>query len=428
MSQGAEDHPSRLGFLDVLRGIAALLVALFHIGNAAPVGNSTFHWISHSLLNFGSFGVMLFFIVSGFIIPASLERRGSLVEFWIGRFFRLVPLFWLLSLAVVVLWKLRLIELPWWIFKYPLVVLFGNATLMTNFVGAPHLLGPAWTLPYEICFYAFTSVIFVTRFRRASAGFALLLAVFALFAADTFLVDSALTPQAASDPHHVGNPVRVLLIAAATAAALALAARGRQMALYAAGVWFVAMALFLNRSWPIHQATIFLMLMFTGTVIYRMSSGQMSKRLGWVTLAIVPIAATISFRLYFEPWGGAYGQVGGAWWTESVAAVVALLVFLGAHALRNKITWPAVLQWLGRISYSVYLVHWVVLQAVPPMPGPAILSLIVWLGLTLGLSQLTYRFVEQPAINAGRAVALWARRKRQNPTDPDPAPQESPAL
>jgi peptidoglycan/LPS O-acetylase OafA/YrhL len=169
---------------------------------------------------------------------------------------------------------------------------------------------------------------------------------------------------------------------------------------------------------------IFLALMFTGTVIYRMYAGQLPPWLGWLTIAVVPIAATISFRLYFKTWGGAYGQIGGAWWTESVAVAAAVAVFLGAHWLRDKVTWPAVLQWLGRISYSVYLTHWLVLHTVKAMPGPPILSLIVWLGLTLVVSQLTYMFVEQPAIHLGRKVALWARARRTHATATIPAQRE----
>lgn len=40
----------------------------------------------------GIFGVVAFFLVSGYIVPASLERRGDVQAFWIGRLFRLYPL------------------------------------------------------------------------------------------------------------------------------------------------------------------------------------------------------------------------------------------------------------------------------------------------------------------------------------------------
>ncbi|GIH03235.1 hypothetical protein Rhe02_13020 [Rhizocola hellebori] len=412
----ASPHPSmvnRLGFLDVLRGIAALLVALYHLGNMA-LGSPQFWWVSHSLLNFGSFGVMLFFIVSGFIIPASLERRGSLVEFWIGRFFRLVPLFWLLSGTVAVLWSLGLFSLPDWIFKYPWVVLIGNATLLTNFIGAPHLLSPAWTLPFEICFYALTSVLFVTKFRKASAGIALFLGAFALFAADTFLTDSALTPQAASDPNHVGNPVRVLVIAGMVAGIAAIFAVNRKMALYAGLVGFVAVMLFLNRSWPLYQAVIFLSLMFTGTVIFRASSGQIPVWVAWLTVPVVAICDTIAFYRYYVAWGeGAGTWLGGTWWTESVAVWTAIALFMIAYALRDRVRWPETLQWLGRISYSVYLSHWAIMVAVPPLPvtvpGARPLTMLMWLAITLGISHLLYTFVELPAQKLGRRVSRWAR-------------------
>ncbi|MBX6766364.1 MAG: acyltransferase, partial [Actinomadura rubrobrunea] len=40
----------------------------------------------------GHYGVLVFFLVSGYIVPASLERHGSVRAFWISRFFRLYPL------------------------------------------------------------------------------------------------------------------------------------------------------------------------------------------------------------------------------------------------------------------------------------------------------------------------------------------------
>jgi peptidoglycan/LPS O-acetylase OafA/YrhL len=35
----------------------------------------------------GQFGVFVFFLVSGYIVPASLERKGSVRGFWVSRVF-----------------------------------------------------------------------------------------------------------------------------------------------------------------------------------------------------------------------------------------------------------------------------------------------------------------------------------------------------
>jgi len=49
----------------------------------------------------GSYGVFVFFLISGYIVPASLERKGSVPTFWVSRMFRLYPLY-LLGIAVAV--------------------------------------------------------------------------------------------------------------------------------------------------------------------------------------------------------------------------------------------------------------------------------------------------------------------------------------
>lgn len=81
--------PSRLAWLDALRGPAALAVALHHSGWTFLPGV----WAEvDRRIDVGTWGVFVFFLVSGYIIPASLERRGDLRVFWIGRAFRLLPL------------------------------------------------------------------------------------------------------------------------------------------------------------------------------------------------------------------------------------------------------------------------------------------------------------------------------------------------
>jgi hypothetical protein len=44
-----------------------------------PVRDSVYHWFDP-----GQYGVFVFFLVSGYIVPASLERRGSVRGFWGG--------------------------------------------------------------------------------------------------------------------------------------------------------------------------------------------------------------------------------------------------------------------------------------------------------------------------------------------------------
>jgi peptidoglycan/LPS O-acetylase OafA/YrhL len=92
---------SRLAWLDALRGIGALAVVGEHLTTWAMP------WLRPTSFNLGTYGVLVFFLVSGYIIPASLERRGDVRAFWIGRIFRLYPLY----LAVIGL----VLALAWWI-------------------------------------------------------------------------------------------------------------------------------------------------------------------------------------------------------------------------------------------------------------------------------------------------------------------------
>ena len=65
---------SRLDFLDALRGLAVGLVLLQHVGElASPVVRD----LAEQGVQLGQLGVMLFFLCSGFIIPASLERGSG---------------------------------------------------------------------------------------------------------------------------------------------------------------------------------------------------------------------------------------------------------------------------------------------------------------------------------------------------------------
>ena len=110
-----------------------------------------------SITDLGNFGVVVFFLTSGFIIPVSLERSGSAGRFWVGRVFRLYPLYWL-SLALAVAFHLGGFapahELEAAFRKNVPVNTLVNITMLQQLVGVPHAIAPYWTLSVELMFYA----------------------------------------------------------------------------------------------------------------------------------------------------------------------------------------------------------------------------------------------------------------------------------
>jgi peptidoglycan/LPS O-acetylase OafA/YrhL len=96
-------------------------------------------------------------------------------------------------------------------------------------------------------------------------------------------------------------------------------------------------------------------------------------------------------------------------WLATVGAVA--VTFAIAYAMRNRAV-PGIFTWLGRISYSLYLLHVVVLYLVPSvipdlgtwaLPSRAAAGL-AYLAVALGVAWLAYRIVELPGQRLGRKL------------------------
>ena len=83
---------NRIKFLDGLRGIAILLVVLYHAytrwGVILPYKNK---FSEIFVFKYGYLGVELFFLISGFVILMSLEKCSSFPQFIYKRWVRLFP-------------------------------------------------------------------------------------------------------------------------------------------------------------------------------------------------------------------------------------------------------------------------------------------------------------------------------------------------
>ncbi|HYN53306.1 MAG TPA: acyltransferase, partial [Methylotenera sp.] len=154
---------NRFDYLDVLRGIAVLAVCIQHIFGYIYDAYSTNHPL-HSYLKFivaesvdwGRFGVVLFFLVSGFIIPNSLKPGSSLRKFFVSRIFRLYPAYW----AILVLIFISAPYLSDLHSTYSYTQFFANSTMVPKLFGSNEMSGVFWTLFIEILFYMCCAVLF----------------------------------------------------------------------------------------------------------------------------------------------------------------------------------------------------------------------------------------------------------------------------
>jgi peptidoglycan/LPS O-acetylase OafA/YrhL len=129
----------------------------------------------------GHFGVELFFIISGFVILMTIERKKTVREFAISRATRLMPAFLaalLLATALRILWPVPPLDVP------TLWQFLANLTMAPSLFGQVGVDLPYWTLTYELVFYVFMALMLRLGLLRSIEWFGLLgLAVSCLFLA-----------------------------------------------------------------------------------------------------------------------------------------------------------------------------------------------------------------------------------------------------
>jgi peptidoglycan/LPS O-acetylase OafA/YrhL len=335
----------RLGFLDAVRGVAALAVAAGHGAELLFPGYLRFEgdWLSA-----GRAGVCAFFLVSGFVIPISLERaKDGLRGFAIGRVFRLYPLYWTSLFAVLAVARFKAGALPTDFAADRPWAAVVNLSMAQEYFRVPHAIGLYYTLTIELLWYVACAVLFTVGLLRR-------------------------TP---------------LLTAAALGGLLVISV----------GVPVVA-----DRHVPFASG-FYLVTMLVGTCFARHAAGTMSTRaLGLVVAGAGVVAAAGSWANYVHvpPPIDPHGVLGLTGALSSWG--IAYAVFALGYRLRAT-TFPVVLTFLGVVSYSVYLVHPVLLPFVLGA-GRAWVRLGALLVATVVVATVTQRLVELPGQALGKRV------------------------
>lgn len=136
---------NRIYELDALRGIASLMVVVFHY---TMDRNYSF--------NIGCLGVDLFFIISGFVISLTIEHSKNWQHFIINRFSRLYPSYWtcvsLTTIAIALAYYFNFLPNN----ESSLTIRYlENLTMFQFYFNAESIDGSYWTLIIELLFYFF---------------------------------------------------------------------------------------------------------------------------------------------------------------------------------------------------------------------------------------------------------------------------------
>ncbi len=390
--------------MDALRGFAALVVVYEHVAYhvLSDVRDVTDRWFSA-----GTFGVMLFFIISGYIIPASLERKGSVRSFWISRVFRLYPL-WIAALIAVI--GLRVVGLhppDAFLRDNSATSLLAHATMLQDLLGVPNTVNVMWTLSYEMVFYLLVGGLFIVGLHRFSAEIAL------LFAGTALLAGHLLPKMAIS-----GGPLQVsgtvALVAAIFGVGLLAVVSGKRWPLIIGGVGLALLALILvtvNGRSGAWEGLLIPAFMFAGTAIYRAHRGQISSRKAWI-MALSVLTMGLASGLYnTNLWGMSPDQVSVERWRWVTALLLAAGLF-GAGLLVRHWHLPRVLTWLGVISFSLYLLHPLFIGVFDSWlerfdNDPIVVQLGVFgvfIALVALCCTLTYRWIEAPFQRMGHRI------------------------
>ena len=384
-----ENQPSapfhRLNFIEGLRGYLALWVVVCHVLWACGLGPDVLSGIP-KLLRMGEYAVDVFIIVSGFVIFLLLDtQRSTYTEFVVRRFCRLFPLFITLfaiaiPLSLLSLWntahaaqfltadQAQTFEATlrsWWRYldwHIPLhaTMLHGAipSSLVPNAPGA--FLIPAWSVSLEWQFYLVAPLAYAMA---------------------------------------VSSRLRVRIALVGICLVLYVAART------------VLPPVDYGAALPFHIEYFFI-----GVVSYFIYKRrpQFAQRnvmflAGCVVSAILLFNATLSWTIPTGLWILFMGAL-----LERPSAISSLLA---AAVFTNPISLH-----LGRISYSVYLSHILVITALQFMLLAGLpqltlgahfaVLLVSAMAVTVAVSTVLHRWVEVPGINLGRTLARKLSERR----------------
>ena len=366
---------TRIDFANTLRGFAAVAVIISHYYgvfwlNRAAVEALTLSpalpletyaipkyisWLhTFSLLNWGAYGVAIFFLISGFVIPFSLQKM-SFTGFCLNRILRIVPTYVVgFGITLLALWIGTQYFGKDWPYSFREIAAHSFPGIR-DILWTRNIDGIIWTLEIEMKFYL-VCALFIVWFRSQS------LKVF-LIPVALFLMTLYMNHKL---PDWQANHVRT---------------------------YQVAMTLV-----NVAQYIIF---MFVGVMFHYLYRGRIEPTKAYAAIG----GLFVLFLLHW--WMGPYTANLGVSWNYGFA----LLTFMFAYAFQGLFKSNRVFDFLADISYPLYVIHgvggYIALRILLDKGFKAWLALIIVTVGSITLSWLLHKAVEKPSQKLGKMVGGW---------------------
>ncbi len=373
-------HPisktTKLDYINSVRGIAIVMVILLHISQAVKGLPDTFTYMSSK----GSYGVQLFFIASAFTLFLSYSRKATsdkqytVYNFFIRRFFRISPMYYLAALF----YSIVCFYVPAYNDGHPLQVskVLLNLLYVNTFVpGAINYLPPGgWSVGVEMLFYCCVPFFFA-RIKNLKSSLWLFAALVAVAVLLRYSIRYELT-RLHVDYHNAES-------------------------------WFLYF-------WFPNQVAVFAL----GIVLYFLIQRYRITNKFLARVALLASTALLLLYCFYGRTLNTYGLIPDHF---VVAAFLTLNVFLLSQQ-RFILFDNRILRFLGEMSFSLYLVHFIVIKVTADILPVSVsgferYGILVAATFTAGglVSWFSYRFIELKGIALGDRFIRQAKSSRLPP-------------
>ncbi len=320
---------------------------------------SDFGTLGQAISSAGKYGVEIFFVISGFTIAKTFTDARNYRAYLTRRLARILPLYWFIICTAFLLIVTNVIGHPIWMVKFgsqPDLYNLAMHLSMLSFLDykvANSIIGVEWSIPIEVFWYIFMPALIV--------------------------FGSTLK-----------NTIRAIVVIYILTGILAFISKK----------W---VGTSLPISWmPIKYGHLFFMGVLAFHLRPHLEAVKSIQPKVWIWGALMLYALSMTYNF------GARGDAMGL-------ATTLIVIFLTADRmpLLAKFLTLKPMLFLGSISYSLYLWHFIVLSALKTYDltvASHLLNFILVYGITVALSAVTYLVIEKPSNDFGRRLV---NRNRQ---------------